>query len=132
MSLPTNTYLLGTNYFQPFNRHNSTECRLTCVPTNVHSYRATKERAIFAESIYDVSTHERKCAALNTAKRPEWDDQAASKIYVNYLEMMNAIDKLDVLMTVKQFVSFLSAGVADVENAIRGILDNELKKAGFT
>ena len=36
------TYLLGTNYFQPFNRHNSTECRLTCVPTNVHSYRATK------------------------------------------------------------------------------------------
>jgi hypothetical protein len=35
-------------------------------------------------------------------------------------------------MTVKQFVAFLSAGVADVENAIRGILDNELKKAGFT
>jgi hypothetical protein len=118
------------------------------VPTNVHSYRATKERAIFAERIYDVSTHERKCAALNTAKRPEWDDQAASKIYVNYrpewdyqaaskiyvnyLEMMNGIDKPYVPMTVKQFVAFLSAGVADVENAIRGILDNELKKAGFT
>ena len=86
------TYLLGTNYFQPFNRHNSTECRLTCVPTNVLSYRADKNPAIFEESTYNVSTHERKCAYLNTEKRPEWDYQAASKIYVNYLEMMNDID----------------------------------------
>ena len=125
-------YLLGTNYFQPFNRHNSTECRLTCVPLNVQSYRADKNPAIFEESTYNVSTHERKCAYLNTEKRPEWDYQAASKIYVNYLEMMNDIAERHVPMTVEQFVSLLSAGVADVENAIRGILDNELKKAGFT
>ncbi len=72
-------YLLGTNYFQPFNRHNSTECRLTCVPLNVQSYRADKNPAIFEESTYNVSTHERKCAYLNTEKRPEWDYQAASK-----------------------------------------------------
>jgi len=125
-------YLLGTNYFQPFNRHNSTECRLTCVPLNVQSYRADKNPAIFEESTYNVSTHERKCAYLNTEKRPEWDYQAASKIYVNYLEMMNDIAERHVPMTVEQFVSLLSAGVADVENAIRGTLDNELKKAGFT
>jgi hypothetical protein len=48
---------------------------------------------------------------------------------VNY---MNDIAERHVPMTVEQFVSLLSAGVADVENAIRGILDNELKKAGFT
>ena len=43
---------------------------------------------------------------------------------------MNDIAERHVPMTVEQFVSLLSAGVADVENA--GILDNELKKAGFT
>ena len=104
------------------------------MPTNVLSYRADKNPAIFAESIYDVSTHERKCAALNTAKRPEWDYQAASKIYVNYLRMMNDIAKRHVPMdwaAVEKFVSLLSDSDANVKKAIRGILENELKKAKF-
>jgi hypothetical protein len=126
------TYLLGTNYFQPFNRHNSTECRLTCIPANVQSYRASNERATFAESLYNVSIHERKCAFLNTEKRPKWDYQAASKIYVNYIKMMKAMAEGDVRMTADEFVSELSAGDPNVKNAIGHILDNEIKEAEFS
>ncbi len=103
-------YLDGTNFFQPFNRNNSTECRLTCVPSNVATYKkeCSREAASFTNKIYEVKIHEQRCVFLNIEVRPQWDYKAASKIYVLYREMMYALLLTEEVMTECQYVSHLS------------------------
>jgi hypothetical protein len=69
------SYLKGTVLFQPWNRCNSTECRLMVTPVNAHTYKREQSVPVFQDVCYDILKHEEQCAFINNNLRPEWDTQ---------------------------------------------------------